>query len=124
VIAHITSAIGGAESWTQIQALGGVNAAIQISNNILFFENYDASQVWSQTPYLGPAKMGWIRLRPDRANNKIIAEYSGDATTWTQFGALPTTPPTFVEPVMEAGVNPGQTYSGIATFTRFIVCSS
>lgn len=124
VIAHITTVIGGVESWTQIQALGGVNPSIQINNNILFFENWDASQVWSQTPYLGATAMGWIRLRPDRTNNKIIAEYSADAKSWTQFGALPTPPPMFVKPVMEAGVNPGQTYSGIATFARFIVCSS
>ena len=124
VIAHITSSIDGMDSWTQIQALGGVNASIQINAGKLWFENADASQRWASTTYLGPAEMGWLRLRPDRANGKIIAEYSADAKVWKQLGEVATSPPMMIQAVMEAGVNPGATYSGTATFTRFIVCSS
>lgn len=56
---------------------------MDVNNNQLVFE--DAGSLFAMETY-DPVAMRWWRMRPDRTDNRVIAEYSADGRAWTLLG--------------------------------------
>jgi len=125
VIAHVTSAIGGDESYTSLQLNMTTDVTITINAGSLWFEDGLADNRWAEIPHPDPTAMIWLRLRPIRTGTRgIIAEYSSDSVNWLLLGFLAMTPPTNAIATIVAGVNQtAPSFSGMADFSEFIVCS-
>jgi len=121
VAVRVSATLTGIAAFTGFHALGGINASIQVNQNELKFETYDASTTFAERVYLGADAMAWWRLRPDRAMGQIIAEYSADGTFWLPLGSTSSPPPADVHVKFIAGVS-GPSFGGTAVFERVIVC--
>jgi len=114
--------IPGDDAYTSVQLNMTTNVTITINGDTLWFEDGDATNRWADTPYVA-SEMGWLRLRPLRRPDAIIAEYSKDSLEWHELGTLPMAVPTNVLPSIVAGVNKGApTVTGMSDFAEFIVC--
>ena len=123
IAAEITKVITSSSyAYTGIQAFGTFDVSVQVNDGQLKFEDPSASVVWGGAFY-DPVAMRWVRIRPDRAANLIIGEYSADGSKWTKVGSVSTTVPVTVKATLIGGVAQGApTVSGVAEFSRFIVC--
>lgn len=123
IVAEITQVIGGsAYAYTGIQAYGTIDTSIHVNAGSLKFAAPSSVPVWAEDEY-DPVAMRWVRIRPDRANTAIEAEYSSDAKTWMRLGSVATPVPVTVKATLIGGVAQGApVISGVAEFSHFIVC--
>ena len=123
IVGEITQVLGGsAYAYTGIQEFGTFDTSIQVNAGELKFEDPGGGTVWGRKLY-DPVAMRWVRIRPDRADSSIVAEYSSDGMGWMNLGVVATPVPVTVKATLIGGVASGAAQiSGVAELSRFIVC--
>jgi hypothetical protein len=67
------------------------------------------------------AAMRWWRMRPDRARNELVGEYSADGHDWIELGRSPELP-VMVQIKIEAGVDDVEPTPGYAEIDNLDAC--
>ena len=84
--------------------------------------HFDVNDVPQPSIMYKPAEMRFVRIRPDRPNNAVVGEYSGDAIHWTQLGSDSTTPPTAVYVDLATGESNQPAQTDTAIYSHLDVC--